>query len=176
VQARRNARGAKGTMENVLKRKVFISKERVQKLKQIYETAKAESVMPPLEDSLADVELGGVAKQTELIRVLLIGFDKGDPRVEQFRVSLGSAYVVGLEKFVKRDWVRMMATARSTYTVDVQASSTQPSGASGYMASVPEGEEAAEAAPEDSKKLSKADKQKRQPQVLLLQGSTCMVQ
>lgn len=156
-------------MANVLKRKIFISADRAKTLKQIYEDVKAESVQQPVEDALAEVDLATVGTQPEPIRVLLLGFEKDDPQVEQFRASLGDGYLLRVEKFVDRDWVTMMKTARSTYTVDEETSNVNAFEAvedsSSPVSPPPEGEEAADAVPESSKKK---DKKKRQPQVLLI--------
>lgn len=170
VQARRNARSAQTTMHNVLKRQIHISTDRATTLKQIYEDVKAERVQPPVEDALADADLTTSRAQPEPIRVLLLGFDESDSRVEQFRASLGRGYVVGAENFVERDWVRMMRTARSTYTVGSEGGNTE--GASGALEDssspgIPDSgdEETPDAAPAKKKKESNAEKMKRQPQV-----------
>lgn len=157
-------------MKNVLTRKIFISKERVSMLKQLYEDVKTESVQPSVEDSLTKVGLGTESAQNPPIRVLMIGFDKDDPRVEEFCESLGQEYLVGRENFIERDWVRMMKTARSTYTVDGMPDKQMASGVldeqQAAEVSAPEDTAATEMPSEKKKKETKEEKKKRQPQVL----------
>lgn len=155
-------------MSNVLKRQIYISVDRTKTLQQIYDDVKAESVQLPLEDALAEADLAQVGGPPDPIRVLLIGFEEDDSRVEQFRDSLGCGYAVGVEQFVTRDWVRMMRTAMSTYTVDgdgrgaacdVLEDSSRP------ISPDVDGEGTTDAAVECKEKESKEDKMKRQPQV-----------
>jgi hypothetical protein len=173
-------------MRNVLKRKIFISKDRGMVLKQLYEDV-TKSVPPALEDSPADDRLETEGTQPGQIRVLLFGFDQDDPRVHLFRENLGDGYVVKAVKLIERDWVRMMKTARPTYTVDEEPVSNVPSSAlendsSSIVPPADESEEAA-ATPEASKKKkeSKKEKKKRQPQVsltctaILLKLVTCQL-
>jgi hypothetical protein len=114
-------------MTSVLKRKILVNKDRGAFLTQLYEDVKIEFAQQPAEEVPTEDVLGMADTQPALIRVLLIGFEQDDPRVEQLRGNLGDGYVVKAVTLIQRDWVRMMKTATPTYTIDKESAAEDAS-------------------------------------------------
>eukprot|EP00892_Ulva_mutabilis_P008664 jgi/Ulvmu1/616/UM001_0624.1 len=126
--SRRNARSSNSTMQNVLKRKVYVSSARAEELEQLQQEAQKAGSEDPghtSPDSSQSQEDAGKDSLTNTkaseaidtrIPILLLGFT--EQQVERIQMILSEQYYCRAETFVERDWVSLIKSSAQSFTIE----------------------------------------------------------